>query len=105
MKKIVGILAVAAVFATSVFASDISAATKIAGKIFAQDAAKKMTLFTEKNDSHDYANPNFSVSISDDNFGASLKITTDGDGGCAVNPFWAPVTKQTTQTIWFKATS
>ena len=102
MKKIVGILAVAALFATSVFASDISAATKIKGTIFSRGADETVGLFQQKNDSHDYANPNFSVSISDDNFGASLKITTDGDKGSGVDPFWAPVTKQTTQTIWFK---
>ena len=34
MKKIVGILAAAAVLATSVFAADVSASTKIGGKLF-----------------------------------------------------------------------
>ncbi len=93
MKKIVGILAVAALFATSVFASDISAATKIKGTIFSRGADETVKLFQQNNDSHDYANPNLSVSISDDNFGASLKLTTDGGNKNVA---------QTTQTIWFK---
>lgn len=93
MKKIVGILAVAALFATSVFASDISAATKIKGNIFSRGADETVKLFQQNNDSHDYANPNLSVSISDDNFGASLKLTTDGGNKNVA---------QTTQTIWFK---
>ena len=93
MKKIVGILAVAALFATSVFASDISAATKIKGTIFSRGADEKVGLFQQNNDSHDYANPNLSMSISDDNFGASLKLTTDGGNKNVA---------QTTQTIWFK---
>ena len=100
MKKIVGILAVGALFATSVFASDISAATKIKGNIFSRGADEAVKLFSQGNDSHDYANPNLSMSISDDNFGASLKLTTngyegDGSGG-------KKDVAQTTQTIWFK---
>lgn len=94
MKKIVGILAAAAVLATSVFAADVSAATKIKGPLFNYDGAKEtMSLFSEVNDSHDYANPNFTFSISDDKAGATLKITTDGTNLNAA---------QTTQTIWFK---
>jgi hypothetical protein len=92
MKKIVGIIAAVAM-ATSVFAADISAGTKINGKLFSYDNAKKLSLFSEGNDSHDYANPNFVFGISGDKAGASLKITTDGG---TLNP------KQTTQTIWFK---
>ena len=92
MKKIVGILAAAAV-ATSVFAADVSAATKIKGTLFSYDAAKTLALFTEVNDSHDYANPNITFSISDDKAGATIKLTTDGKDEAV---------KQTTQTIWFK---
>ncbi len=109
MKKIVGILAVAALFATSVFASDISAATKIRGDLFFNGEStwndngvekvgfKGMRMFSERNDSHDYANPNFTMSISDDQAGATVKITTDNYGG---GTYSAP--KVTTQTIWFK---
>lgn len=94
MKKIVGILAVAALFATSVFASDISAATKIEGKIFAQNGtSKQMDMLSQGNGSHDYANPNLTMSIADDQAGATVKLSTDG-GDTAI--------KMTTQTIWFK---
>lgn len=93
MKKIVGILAVAALFATSVFASDISAATKIKGTVFSYAADETVSLLGQGNDSHDYANPNLVMGISDDNFGATLKLTTDGGNKNVA---------QTTQTIWFK---
>jgi hypothetical protein len=93
MKKIVGIFAAAAVLATSVFAADVSASTKIGGKLFHYDADKTFGLLTENNDSHDYANPNITFSASDEKAGATVKLTTDG-GDKAV--------KMTTQTIWFK---
>jgi len=47
MKKIVGILAAAAV-ATSVFAADVSASTKINGKLFSYDNAKKINIVHRK---------------------------------------------------------
>ena len=93
MKKIVGILSAAAVLATSVFAADVSAGTKLSGKLFAFDADKNLNFFAQGNDSHDYANPNFVFSIGDDKAGATVKITTDGGTLNAA---------QTTQTIWFK---
>lgn len=89
-----GIAAVAC--AASMFAADISSATKISGKLFDFDASKKLSLFTERNDSHDYANPNFTMSISDDKAGATVKITTNNYGGENEG------TVLTTQTIWFK---
>jgi hypothetical protein len=92
MKKIVGILAAAAI-ATSVFAADVSASTKIKGTLFSYDNAKTFTLLKEGNDSHDYAQPNMTFSVSDDKAGATVKLSTDG-GDKAV--------KLTTQTIWFK---
>ncbi len=92
MKKIVGILAAAAI-ATSVFAADVSASTKIKGTVFSYDNAKTFSLFSEVNDSHDYANPNMTFSVSDDKAGATIKLTTDGSNESV---------KQTTQTIWFK---
>jgi hypothetical protein len=102
MKKIVGILSAAAVLATSVFAADVSASTKINGKLFAYEneytkdgklVPQATKIFTENNDSHDYANPNMTFSVSDDKAGATVKLTTDG-GNKEV--------KLTTQTIWFK---
>ncbi len=92
MKKIVGILAAAAI-ATSVFAADVSAATKIGGKLFHYDADKTIGLLTENNDSHDYAQPNITFSVSDEKAGATVKLTTDGG---------TKEVKMTTQTIWFK---
>ena len=105
MKKIVGILAAAAI-ATSVFAADVSASTKIGGKVFgyANEHPGKVddedviipstfSLFKEGNDSHDYAQPNMTFSVSEDNVGATVKLTTDGaNHGVSI----------TTQTIWFK---
>ena len=92
MKKIVGIVAAAAI-ATSVFAADIASATKINGKLFEYGKDKSISLFTENNDSHDWANPNFTMSISDDRAGATVKITSDGGN---------KTPSITTQTIWFK---
>ena len=103
MKKIVGILAAAAV-ATSVFAADVSAATKIGGKLFSYESEHTdstthalvpttIGVFTENNESHDYANPNISFSISSDKAGAAVKLTTDGK---------TKTVSMTTQTIWFK---
>ena len=86
------ILTVAAM-ATSLFAADISAATKIKANLFSNGADESISLMKETNDSHDYANPNFSMSIGDDKAGATVKITTDGGNLNAA---------QTTQTIWFK---
>ena len=91
MKKIIGILAAAAV-AASAFAADVSASTKIGGKLF-NYAGNKIELLTENNDSHDYAMPNITFSISDDKAGATVKLSTDGTK-TAVN--------MTSQTIWFK---
>ena len=94
MKKIVGILAVAAVLATSVFASDITAKTKIKGEVLKYDgSAESFKLFKEGNDSHDYAQPNIEFSISDEKAGATVKLTTDGSNKNVA---------MTTQTIWFK---
>jgi len=92
MKKIVGIFAAAAVLATSVFAADVSAATKIKGNVFSY-ANDTFSMLQQNNDSHDYANPNLVFNISDDRAGASLKLTTDGN---------TKNVAQTTQTIWFK---
>ena len=81
MKKIVGILAAAAI-ATSVFAADVSASTKIDGTLFSYDGASKaFSLLSEFNGSHPYANPNMTFSVSDDKAGATIKLTTDTDKG------------------------
>ncbi|MCR4947738.1 MAG: hypothetical protein K6A15_01130 [Treponema sp.] len=94
MKKIVGILAAAAVLATSVFAADVSAATKIKGEVLKYDgSAESFKLFKEGNDSHEYAQPNITFSISDDKAGAEVKLSSDGG---------TKEVKLVKQTIWFK---
>ena len=95
MKKIVGILAAAAV-AASAFAADVSAATKLSGSLFSYNADKTFGMFTERNDSHDYAQPNMTFSVSDDRVGATVKLTTNNYGGDSNGVVL------TTQTIWFK---
>ena len=85
----------AAAIATSVFAADVSAATKMKGQLFSYDNAKNLGIFTQSNDSHDYANPNITFSISDEKAGATVKLTTDGKED-------TEGIRQTTQTIWFK---
>ncbi|MCQ2596744.1 MAG: hypothetical protein MJ181_02760 [Treponema sp.] len=98
MKKI--ITAVAAVaMAASMFAVDFSAATKIYGMVAGFGKSGQYSaadgyvgFLMQGNDSHDYANPNFSFSVADDKAGAAVKITTDGGTSLAM----------TTQTIWFK---
>jgi hypothetical protein len=95
MKKIVGILAAAAI-ATSVFAADVSAAAKIDGTLFSYDNAKTFSLLKQQNGSHVYAQPNIAFSVSDDRAGAKILITADADGGDKTNVFLG------NQTIWFK---
>lgn len=83
----------AAAVATSLFAADISAATQISTDLFNLGADGTINVMGQQNDSHDYANPNFALSVNGDKAGATVKITTDG---ATLTP------AQTTQTIWFK---
>ncbi len=107
MKKIVGILAAAAI-ATSVFAADVSASTKIDGSLFSYSADKTFALFTEFNGSHVYANPNITFSVSDDKAGAKIELTTDTDKGMWQADGYQDVARGKTtvgleyQQIWFK---
>ncbi len=108
MKKIVGILAAAAI-ATSVFAADVSASTKIDGELFSYDgASKSFSLLKEFNGSHVYANPNMTFSVSDDKAGATVKLTTDTDKG-GIQQEWGMSKERgktlvgiEAQTIWFR---
>ena len=94
MKKIVGILAAAAI-ATSVFAADVSASTKIDGILFSYDNAKTFSLLKEGNGSHIYAQPNMTFSVSDDKAGATIMLTSDTDSDSTDVRLYK-------QTIWFK---
>ena len=94
MKKIVGILAAAAVLATSVFAADVSAATKIKGDVLKYDGTyESFKLFKEGNDCHEYGQPNITFSISDDKAGAEVRLSSEGG---------TKEVKLGKQTIWFK---
>ena len=91
MKKI--ITAVAAVaMATTMFAADFAAGTKILVNVFQKDG-DNIGVLSQFNDSHAYANPNFVFNASGDKAGATLKITSDGGDA-------APVLKE--QAIWVK---
>ena len=89
MKKIVGILAAAAVLATSVFAADVSAKVRVTGEIFNLDntvvnekneAASAFKLFRAATVSHAWDAPYATLSTSTDNAGASVNFTTGDDG-------------------------
>ena len=81
MKKIVGIIAAAAILATSVFAADVSATAKVSSNLFTS-ADGAMTLFETLNNAQtaDYATL-FSLQVSTDNAGGGVKYW----GGKGVN--------------------
>ena len=77
MKKIVGILAAAAVLATSVFAADVSAKVKLDGKLVQYDGVKEKDGFSAIMSEHktdESWNPVINMSVSGDNYGASVGI-------------------------------
>jgi len=90
MKKIVGILAAAALIATSVFAADVSAQVRIAGDIFSYDgaaidkkegkAAGAFSILRAATQSQPYWTPYITLSTSTDEAGAEVKFITGGDG-------------------------
>ena len=89
MKKIVGLLAAAAVLATSVFAADVSAKVRVGGKIFDMDATKTnkdgneatgFSLFNADTVSHTYDAPFATLSTSTDNAGGTVKFVGDENG-------------------------
>ena len=93
MKKIVGILAAAALIATSVFAADVSAQVRIAGEIFAYDGtalntdkdgktspAGSFKMLRAATQSQPYWTPYITLSTSTDEAGAEVKFITGGDG-------------------------
>jgi hypothetical protein len=91
MKKIVGILAAAAIFATSVFAADVSAGVRIEGSLFDYKANGDIAALTFKHKNEDYHKP-VSFSISDDKAGATFHFT-DQEGTTMTSTKWS---------IWFK---
>jgi hypothetical protein len=94
MKKIVGILAVAAVFASSVFAANISARVVMEGSIAGGD--KDKTSFWTLNEKEQKDADAMIVSVAGDNAGAQYQIwyKYDASGAAAVN------TRNTN--LWFK---
>lgn len=73
MKKIVGILTVAAVLATSVFAADVSATSKFAGSLFNYDADGNVSAFNLADDDVANHKPALALSVNGDKAGASIK--------------------------------
>ena len=100
MKKIVGLLAAAAVLATSVFAADVSAAVKVGGSIFDMDAtvknkdgdeANSISILKAETVSATYDSPFATLSTSTDNAGGTVKFVKNGS-----NVGWGEVQ------VWFK---
>ena len=76
MKKIVGILAAAAVLATSVFAADVSAKVQLEGNLFNYGTDKSMSMFDINKPSDQHWNPVFNLSTSSDTAGAEFVVYT-----------------------------
>ena len=77
MKKIVGILAAAAVLATSVFAADVSAKVKLDGSLFNFDGTKDKAALSGVSIQHNTDeswNPVIAMSTSSENAGASVSF-------------------------------
>lgn len=103
MKKIVGILAAAAI-AASVFAADVSAGVRLEGSLFNWDGSNASAL-TLKHNNQFYHAP-ISFSISDDKAGGQLKLTDlDANNGTKSDgenyDKTAPIVSSAWQ-IWFK---
>ena len=75
MKKIVGILAAAAVLATSVFAADVSAKVKLDGNLLNVDGTKEkdgLSAVMIKHNTDESWNPVLKMAVSGDNYGAEV---------------------------------
>ena len=92
MKKIVGILAAAAVLATSVFAADVSAGVRLEGSLFKYDGTTEGVTALTINHNNQFYHAPIAFSISDDKAGGTLKLT-DLDKNDVVSRCWS---------IWFK---
>ena len=92
MKKIVGILAAAAIFATSVFAADISAGIRLEGELFKYNGTNdSISALMIKHNNQAYHAP-MQFAISTDRAGATFQFTDkDGDN-----------VQSATHKIWFK---
>ena len=99
MKKIVGLLAAAAVLATSVFAADVSAKVRVGGSLFEAapivndkgDDATALRLLKAETVSNPWDAPFATLTTSTDNAGGTVKFAKNGD-----NLKWADVS------VWFK---
>ena len=103
MKKIVGILAAAAVLATSVFAADVSAGVRLEGSLFNWNGSTASALSLKHNNQYYHAPIAFSVS--GEKAGGTLKLT-DQDRGNAASATVAADKDATVKTsawqIWLK---
>ena len=101
MKKIVGILAGAAVLASSVFAADISAKVRLEGSLFKFNADKSMSAMEIEHAAPQHWNPVLSTSVNGDVAGAEVSFYAgtleEGIGGW--NKYYTIGAK--TYKIWF----
>jgi len=104
MKKIVGIIAAAAVLATSVFAADVSAKVRLDGDIFAYDAtaidakdgkaAGSFKLLRTSSQARPYWSPYITLSTSTDEAGAQILFIEEDDGNRNI--------QMDRSNVWFK---
>ena len=103
MKKIVGILAAAAI-AASVFAADVSAGVRLEGSLF-NYAGGKVSALTLKHNNQYYHAP-ISFSISGEKAGGQLKLTDQDRGNYKADPVTAATNdaevKSSAWQIWIK---
>jgi len=104
MKKIVGILAAAAVLATSVFAADVSAKVRLDGDIFSYDSttidakdgkvAGSFKMLRTSTQARPYWSPYVTLSTSTDEAGAQILFIEEDDGNQNI--------KMDRSNVWFK---
>ena len=94
MKKIVGILAAAAVLATSVFAAELSAGVRLEGELFNYNGTTEGAQALKLTNANQFWHAPLTLSVSSDRAGGTFKFT-DGDKDAFTTGKWA---------IWFKPT-
>jgi hypothetical protein len=112
MKKIVGILAAAALIATSVFAADVSAKVRIDGDIFAYDGtaidakdgkvAGSFSLLRSSSQARPYWSPYITLSTSTDDAGASIMFIEEGKGADDKDGDGGRNIRMDRSSVWFK---
>ena len=112
MKKIVGILAAAAVLATSVFAADVSAKVRIDGDIFVYDGtaidlkdgkvAGSFSMLRTSSQARPYWSPYVTLSTSTDEAGAQIMFIEEGKGADDKDGDGGRNIRMDRSNVWFK---